>query len=417
MNAKPSTIVVPQRGWSGDVETPLTFPANWLLETCPMRGQDAPPLSPDGFRRAFASPIGTRPIRELARGKRRVVILFDDLSRPTRTGPIAEHVVEELIAGGVDEEDIQFICALGSHGALTAGDFRTKLGDRIARRFLVFNHNPFDNCTPLGTTARGTPVAVNREFVEADLKIGIGAILPHPMAGFGGGAKIILPGVSSIDTIAHNHGTVPRNAREGGAEAGWGTACTERNAMLLDIQEACRMSGLDVKVDALVNLRRETTALFVGEPIAEFQAGLELARGHYRSPRPDRPDVVVVNANGKVNEPAIALWEAARLLPDGHGTVVLTCDTPLGCIQHYIYGRFGYHIGGRLWHPRTPAPADRRFIVHMPSADKASLDALAPPERIAPAATWHEALALMHARHPDGARVAVIPDGTIQHFA
>jgi nickel-dependent lactate racemase len=416
-NAK-NTVTVPQLAWSGDIDAELTFPDNWQVIPSRMNGHSAPKLTDEGYRKALANPIGSKPIRELAKGKKSVVILFDDLSRPTKAAEIVPYVLEELAAGGIEESNIQFICALGNHGALTAFDYRKKLGADVVARFNVYNHNPYENCSYVGKTRRGTPVSINTEFMNADLKIGVGCIVPHPMTGFGGGAKIILPGVASIDTVEHNHHTVPEEAEARGTETAFGMANSDNNAILLDMQDTCRMSGLDVKVDAIVNIRRETTALFVGEPIAQYEEGLKLAREHYKTQKPDGAQVIVSNANAKVNEATIASGNARALLgEEEEGTVVLVSNNPYGEVPHYLYRRFGDEVSGRRWNPRPLPPNIKKFIVLMPWPDKASMDWIAPAESVTWARSWNEVLTVLEADYPNGTRAGVIPDGTIQYFA
>lgn len=82
------------------------------------------------LKKRINSPVDSPPLRDLARGKTSAVIIFDDMTRPTRTYEIAPIVVEELLAGGINEEEITFVCALGTHGALTQNEFRKKLGKR-----------------------------------------------------------------------------------------------------------------------------------------------------------------------------------------------------------------------------------------------------------------------------------------------
>ena len=129
------TVKVPQLAWWDEFEAELSFPENWQVTACRMPGHDAPKLDETGFRQAFANPIGTRPIRELARGKKNVVIVFDDMSRPTKIAEIVPFVLEELTEAGVAEENIQFICALGTHGALTAAG----IASLIAGALVLFN--------------------------------------------------------------------------------------------------------------------------------------------------------------------------------------------------------------------------------------------------------------------------------------
>jgi nickel-dependent lactate racemase len=267
------TVHLPQMAWYGDTEFEISFPDLWEVKVCFMHGHDAPPMSQDQIRNAFESPIGTKTIMELAKRKKNVAILIDDVTRATPTAIIIPYVLEELAAAGIPDDNIRFIAALGAHGAMNSVDFRKKLGDEVLSRFLVYNHNPYENCTPLGISSHGISISVNSELMSCDLKIGIGSIVPHPQAGFGGGAKIILPGVASIDTIVDHHSRLFsfNNPMLGKLEG---------NEFKQDIDEAARLAGLDVKIDAILNLKREITALLIGEPFEEHQEGVRLAKEH-----------------------------------------------------------------------------------------------------------------------------------------
>src|SRR4030042_471186 len=140
-------LCLPQLLWYENTPLEMEFPDSWDIHYLPPAGYDRPKLTPDQMEQAFANPIGTPRIRELAQGK--------------------------------------------------------KLGQEYLERFLVFQHNPWENCVPVGTTSHGNPLAVNREVMSCDLKIGIGSILPHPQVGFGGGGKIILPGGSHVARLEH----------------------------------------------------------------------------------------------------------------------------------------------------------------------------------------------------------------------
>ncbi|MCX5995859.1 MAG: lactate racemase domain-containing protein, partial [Chloroflexi bacterium] len=257
-------IRLPQLAWYDNNELEIEFPPSWEVSVCYMKGHQRRALGEKGYREAFAKPIGTKRIRELARGKKEVAIIFDDMSRPTRVAEIVPYVLEELKAAGVKDESIRFIAAVGAHGALTRLDFAKKLGEEALCRFPVYNHNPYENCTYLGETSNGTPVAVNAEVMNCDFKIGIGSLLPHPLTGFGGGGKIILPGVASIDTMAAHHRDLILKLLTQGRDPGIGIATFESNLLRLDIEEAARMAGLDVKIDTVLNGRGQTTAVFVG---------------------------------------------------------------------------------------------------------------------------------------------------------
>ena len=370
-------VIVPVLAWYGDKSLELGFPESWDVTVCNMKGAGTPPLSDSEIREAFANPIGTKTIRELARGKKEVAILFDDLTRPTPTKVLVPYVLKELADAGIPDDNIRFIAAIGAHGTMNGIDLRKKLGDEVMGRFLVYNHNIYENCTPLGKSSWGTPVSVNSEVMSCDLKIGIGSIVPHPY-GFGGGSKIILPGVASLETIDANHTRL-------GLSSTVGYGKYEDNILLRDIEEAATMAGFDVKVDAILNLKREITALLVGNPIEEHIEGVKLARKHYATDIVTDCDIVIANCYSKANEMLLAIEIAPPLLSFNGGDMVLIAATPEGQIHHYFGRSFGKNIGGRGWrvagaesrHLELP-PNTRRLTVMAPYPDKVGADWVAP---------------------------------------
>ena len=122
-------IKLPQLAWHGTRALELPLPDGWQVEVCHMAGYRRPALRPDKIRAAINSPLGSPPIRELARGKKEVVIIFDDMSRVTRVAEIVPSVLEELAAAGIADSQVRFIAALGTHGAMNRLDFVKKLGE------------------------------------------------------------------------------------------------------------------------------------------------------------------------------------------------------------------------------------------------------------------------------------------------
>ena len=411
-------VRLPQLAWYEDNQVELRFPSSWDVSVCYMKGHRRPPMTERKMREAFSKPIGTKPIRELARGKKEVAVLFDDMSRPTRVAEIVPHVLEELEAAGVRDDAVRFIAAVGAHGALTRIDFAKKLGEGVLRRFPVYNHNPYENCDFLGNTSSGTPVSVNREVMSCDLKIGIGCILPHPLTGFGGGSKIVMPGVSSIDTMEAHHSSLIMKLLTEGVDPGIGLATFEGNMLRLDIVEIARMAGLDVKIDVVVNGRGQTTALFIGDPADAHAEGVRLAREVYATTPVDGPDVVVLNAYAKASEAVLAVPLLAPFLRERPQDLVLIANAPEGQVQHYLVRSFGKKVGGRLWSaPTGPLQHIDKFVMFSSHIDMAGADWLASPESIIWARTWAEVLETLAEKHGDRARVAVVPDATMQYFA
>ena len=403
---------LPQLLWYEDTRLDIELPDDWDVEYCPMRGADRTPLTLEEMEASILNPIGTSRLRDLAKGKRRAVILFDDMTRPTRVYELAPIVIRELTAGGIQEEDIVFVCALGTHGALTSNEFRKKLGQEIVERFRVFNHNIYENCVEVGTTSRGTRLLVNREVMEADLKVAIGCVTAHAQVGFSGGGKIVLPGVAHVDSIAHYHLEVEAMARE---TTGLGNF--ENNILRFEIEEAARMTGIDFLVNITVNSRGATSAVFAGELFQAHEKAVTLAKELYSTrPRPQDKDLVITNAFVKANEMAISVLLGVLALKDLAGTIVVIANSPEGQVIHYLLGRFGRDYGGRQY-PIGTIPPSVKLIVMAPQADKTFGDWFSNPEVITWTKDWGQTLTFLQGSMKPGARVAVVPNATMQYYA
>jgi nickel-dependent lactate racemase len=404
-------VKISQLLWYGNTEMELDFPRSWSVFFCPMKGGEKKKFKPEEMENAFLNPIGSKSIQELAKGKKEVAILFDDMARPTPVSEIVPFVLRELEKAKISDKQVRFIAALGAHGAHTANDFRKKLGQEVLDRFPVYNHHPFNYCTYLGKTSWGTPISINREVMACDLKIGIGCIVPHAFSGFGGGGKIILPGVAHIDSIAYNHGTLVKDHPDC-----VGVGKIEGNIPRLDIEEAAKMAGLDMKIDVILNLRGEITGLYVGDPILEHHEGMKLAKEVYATTPAKNMDIVVVNTYSKPNECAVAPFIGVPSLKEGGGDLVIIANEPGGQIVHYLFGEFGKCEEGGLKLPQPSPTKVKRFIVLSPFRDHVGACFFGKVHSILWVKTWKEVLDLLKAQWGDKAKVAVYPDGTIQYF-
>ncbi len=199
------SISVPAWEWYGWKSENLSFPDSWDVNVQKMRGHDAKALTLNEIVEKLQNPLGTPPLNEIAKGKRKCVIIFDDMTRPTKATQILPSVLAELRRGGLAENQIVFMMASGAHTGRMLFDFQKKLGEEICAKHLVFNHNPYENFVDLGKTSRGTPVLINKEVMTCDLKVVVSSIMPHFGFGFGGGSKMILPGVAAVESISPNH--------------------------------------------------------------------------------------------------------------------------------------------------------------------------------------------------------------------
>ena len=264
-------VTVPNLQWFGDKPLTLEFPDEWDVKRCRMACEGQHSLSEAEIKAALENPIGTRPLSKLAESADEVVILIDDMTRPTRSHQYVEPILKVLHGAGIPVDNIRFIMATGAHGTVSRLDFVKKIGDDVVADYQCYNHNPYEYLDYLGETGYGTPVYVNSEVMSCDLKVGVGTVLFHRLMGFSGGGKMILPGVAGLDTIEHNHGNVGGFGPQYTAHETTGYLKHEGNVMRLDCEEAARLAGLDFKLDSVLNLERNPIELYTGDPAAAWE--------------------------------------------------------------------------------------------------------------------------------------------------
>jgi nickel-dependent lactate racemase len=411
-----NTFSVPNQKWFKEGKLRLDFPAEWEVVPCLMNGHKTPELTKAQIQAAFSSPISSPRLRELARGKKLVAILFDDMSRPTPIRSLLPYILKELHEAGIADTSIRLVCATGCHGAHTYQDFERKLGTDVLDRFPVYNHNIYDNCTYVGETSQGTKLYVNTEVMSCDLKIGVGSVITHPQTGFGGGGKIILPGVSAVESIDHYHG-LEFKAKAAGRHNTVGMSNYADNPMVKDFTEAARLAGLDFKVDVLLNGAGKACAVFCGEVASVYENAVKYAVPHYATKPVPATDVAVVNTYCKGNEAIIGMIIGISLLVEKGGDMVLIMDCPTGQVVHYLIGSFGKAVKGRQFQAvNFTLPWLKRLIVLCPQFEHSMADWLAIPGTVW-VKTWKEARETLRKDYPAGARVAVVPDGTTQYLS
>lgn len=218
-------------------------------------------------RRSLDHPIGSPRLEELASRASRAVILFDDLTRPTPAALVFPEVLARLNRGGVPDSRITAVCATGTHMSPGESGMKQKIGaeayQRLSPRVVCHDATSREN-VPIGRTTRGALIEINPFVAEADLVIGIGACFPHSWAGFGGGSKIIMPGVYGIQSIASHHLAWLRNPHTHGG-------VTQGNLFYEESNEIARMAGMKYKIDFLLNFKGEVIQVFSGDVVEEHQ--------------------------------------------------------------------------------------------------------------------------------------------------
>jgi nickel-dependent lactate racemase len=243
--------------------------------------------------RALKEPINSPSLQEKAYGCKDPCILVSDSTRPTPSGLIASSALKILNGAGISDDRIQIIVATGLHRSCTEAELAERLGNDVVTRVEVLNHDAFDESGLVyaGETSRGTPVLLNRVAYQSDLLIGDGYIEPHFFAGYTGGGKNVLPGVSGFETIKTNHGAVMVDNPK--ARAG----ILDGNPIYEDIVEAARLGGLDFSINVTLDARKRVSGVFAGDFEEAHRAGSKFLDGHIKVETCEA-DIVVTTNNG-----------------------------------------------------------------------------------------------------------------------
>lgn len=411
-------VSLPILAWHGDEQLLLHFPAGWEINLCPMNGASIPPLNETLIQEALQNPVGSTALSKLAVRKKDVVIIFDDLKRPTPVSCIIPPVLEELAKAGIKDKQITFVAGIGAHDPMSRDQMVKKLGQDVVERFLVFNHNVYDNLVEIGKTSRGIPVWINRQVMSCDLKIGIGTAIPHIIAGYGGGAKILIPGVAGLQTIIANHALAMIGAAQPPNQARRNPALghLENNAVRADMEEGARIAGLDFKIDVVVNAKREIIGLFAGDFVQSHRAACSFAEKVYDTNPVKDADIVVSNAYPIEGRALKALWPAAVSLKEG-GDFVLVLQCPEGQAVHYLSDRFGRDYGGKMWRPfqAFSAVGAKRIFVLSSFHSQKDKEWLGQQGEVIWVKEWNQIMEPLRQDYGAGTRVAIYPYATIQY--
>ena len=275
--------------------------------------------------RALAAPIGAPPLRQVVRPGETVAIVTSDITRPCPTAKILPPVLAELEAGGVRRQDITLVFALGSHRPHTEEEMRRLAGPDYDTLRCVDSMGDFVH---LGETRRGTPVDIVRPVAEADRRICLGNIEYHYFAGYSGGAKAIMPGVSTRAAIQANHTMMVRPEACAGR--------LEGNPLREDIEEAAAICGVDYLVNVVLDAHKEIVKAVAGDVTAAHRAGCRFLDGLYQVSIPHRADIVVVSQGGAPKD--LNLYQTQKALdnakhavrPGGAIVLVGSCKEGLG---------------------------------------------------------------------------------------
>ena len=251
--------------------------------------------------RVLDEPKGTLPLKDIIKPEEKVVIIASDITRLwAKTNLYLNHIIEYLNDLGVADNSITIIIALGSHRTSTEAEKEKIVGNEIYQRIEVIDHDCFDSEENgfVGYSTVGTPIYINKRVLEADRVILTGGIVFHLFAGFGGGAKSIVPGVAGIETIQHNHRLTFNKGEGTGLNPKASSNIIKGNPMREDITDICRKIKPDFLVNAILDTEGNFLRLVAGDFEEAWLEGCEFIRSCYGVGIEEKADIIVASAGG-----------------------------------------------------------------------------------------------------------------------
>jgi nickel-dependent lactate racemase len=308
-----------------------------LAEWQVIRPKFAPALSDAEkvFRAACRKPIASKPLREVIGPHDRVVIVTSDGTRPVPNRKLIPWLLREL---PVPVEQVTVLVGTGSHRANTSAELAAMFGEDVVSRVTIVNHDAFDPQASVyvGKGPGGKAAYLNKLYVEADKRIVVGFIEPHFFAGFSGGAKGIIPGIASIDTVIRIHGfdliADPLST--------WGTV--EENPIRHELEGMIQHCPPHFLVNVTLNSAKEITGVFLGDTIAAHRQGCQRSKEEAMQPVPHLFPLVITSNSGypldqNLYQTVKGISAGARITTAG-GTVLIASECSDGLPNH---GNFG----------------------------------------------------------------------------
>ncbi|MEL7660932.1 nickel-dependent lactate racemase [Acetobacterium wieringae] len=276
---------------------------------------------------ALQNPIGTAALKELIKPGEKVVIITSDITRPLPSHVVLPPILHELKKKGIRCEDITIVFALGSHRKHSPEEMKKLVGDYIYSTVRCVDGDPKDFVN-MGKTKHGTPVDVTRIVAEADRRICLGNIEYHYFAGYSGGAKAIMPGVSTRAAIQKNHSCMVDPLAVAGK--------IDDNPVRQDLEEAIEYCPIDFIVNVILDEKKNVIHAVAGHYIEAHREGCKFLDQLYSKPIDALADIVIVSQGGAPKDLNLyqtqkALDNAKHAVRDG-GIIILvgSCEEGFG---------------------------------------------------------------------------------------
>lgn len=281
------------------------------------------------------NPIAAKPLCETVAKGDKVVVIVSDITRAwSRTKDFVPYLVEELNNTGIPDEDITFLIAEGTHRPNTDEEKKLIIGEDLFKRIKIFDHDAHDISKNvfLGTTKRGTPVYVDKIAAAADKVILTGSVTPHLFAGFGGGRKSVVPGISAAETVNHNHVMALSDTIGGGINPDTCLAKEWDNRVSDDMCDATALLNPCFLINSIIDADGDFSAFVAGDWREAWLEGTRIVKKQQGVKAIAKSDIAITSGGGYPHD--INLYQgmkayvpAAMALKEGGVIIaVLECD-------------------------------------------------------------------------------------------
>lgn len=288
---------IPWGQWYEQSTRTLTFPDDWDVSLCEMK--KLPELSEEMIKEKMEHPIGTPVLEELAVGKESACIIIDDISRPTPGAVLLPIIIQKLHQAGMEYDKIKVLVALGGHRPMTKQEMQLKVGKWVMDHVAVLNHSPF-SADLVTIPDEEQIIKINKNFMDADLRIAVGCIVPHTLAGFSGGAKAVIPGIGGIETLRSNHTLV--FADKNSSMSFKTNTCNPNNPMRKNMEKIVGKVGLHFIVNVVLNNEMKIADLFAGDFIQAHRVACTCAMEALHTDLIPNADINILSAYPKDTE-------------------------------------------------------------------------------------------------------------------
>jgi len=373
---------------------------------------------------ALRTPVGAAALSDMVGARDTVAVVFSDITRPMPNDRVLPVLLDELVAGGVPDDQVVLLNALGTHRPQTHEELVTMLGEAVVSRYRIVQHDAWDhaNLVGIGRNRSGRMVRVHRAYAEATVRILTGFVEPHFFAGVSGGPKAVLPGIADIESILDNHGarllSDPKTT--------W--TVTAGNPLWEEIRDAALATQPSFVLNVVLNSDREIAGVFAGEMLRAHGAAVDFVRGHAMRAVEEAFEIVITSNSGypldlNLYQAVKGMSAAVQIVKPG-GDIIIAAECWDGLPDHGEYGRLlreasspaemlaaikspGFRCHDQ-WEAQIQAQIQAKATVHVYAdglSDQQLSDAM-----VVPCRSIEGCVGELLKANPE-ARIAVLPDG------